>query len=156
MFPHHAIPAGPRSLLGVALATVSLAIALVQSDRCEAAFPGFNGKIAFVASNTIWVMGPDGSSPEGIATLSGLRNPAFSPDGTEIAFETFDISSFSSEVMKMPLDGSAITVLTNGPGQFVDNVEPAFSPNRGVDRICERSGSKRQRYLCDVGRRRLW
>src|SRR5919202_3352646 len=76
-------------LLAAALAIGLLA--LVETKPAEAAFPGQNGKIAFVSSrdggDNIFVMDSNGSNPTNLTnnSLSNLQ-PAFSPDGTKIAF----------------------------------------------------------------------
>ena len=59
--------------------------------RPPAAFPGVNGKIAYASqdavSSNIWVMNPDGSGRTYLAaSLDQERDPAFSPDGSKIAY----------------------------------------------------------------------
>jgi len=57
-----------------------------------AAFPGANGLIAFARVNSgadqgIWVMNPDGTGQVRLTTNNSSEGaPAWSPDGTKIAF----------------------------------------------------------------------
>lgn len=83
---------GWRVWVGVAL-LVLLVIAELSllSGRGQAAFPGFNGRIAFDSArdrNTgIYTINPDGSGATRLTSSSGNDvDPAFSPDGQKIAF----------------------------------------------------------------------
>src|SRR5688572_15781538 len=68
----------------------SLAIGLVVPGSALAAFPGQNGKIAFVGSNGIATgiatVNPDGSQRAQLTNNPSDLAPAWSPDGTRIAF----------------------------------------------------------------------
>jgi hypothetical protein len=72
--------------------TTAIAIALLATTAAHAAFPGENGRVAFVtltsqsAPTDIYSAEPDGA---GVARLTedGISdNPAFSPDGSQLAF----------------------------------------------------------------------
>jgi WD40-like Beta Propeller Repeat len=79
--PTHRLP----STLAVLVAL--LAVAGAVSGPAPAAFPGANGKLAFVRAGDIWVVDADGSNPTQLTSdPAEERSPAFSPDGTEIAF----------------------------------------------------------------------
>src|SRR3712207_1812109 len=98
------IPRIGRALLAL-LAAAALAagpLALVGTKPAEAAFPGGNGKIVFVSERTIgtgvdnpegdeeiFTMNPDGSGLTQL-TKNAARDswPAWSADGTQIAFAT--------------------------------------------------------------------
>jgi hypothetical protein len=71
-----------RSIL-IGLATALL----VVPASAEAAYPGANGKLAFVRDNQIWTMNADGTDE---AQLAGVASPAadpqWSPDGGEILY----------------------------------------------------------------------
>jgi hypothetical protein len=108
-------------LLGV-VAFVSLAPA------AHAAFPGLNGKIAFFTaqgtSDDIWVMQPDGSAQTAI-TGPGVdeRDPAWSPDGTKIAFVG---GGANYDIYVMNADGTGAVNLTN---HGADDTSPSWSPD---------------------------
>jgi Tol biopolymer transport system component len=103
-------------LLAAALATGLLA--LVWTKPAEAAFPGSNGKIAFVSFRDenfeIYIMNPNGSMQTRLTNNSaGDDEPAFSPNGKKIAFSR---GGGNSEIYKMnAANGSMQTQLTNSP-----------------------------------------
>jgi TolB protein len=77
--------------------TLTLACLLfaLLTAPASAALPGVNGKIAFLRSAQIWHMNPDGSYQALLADYTSsssdyrvsIFSPAWSPDGTRIAFE---------------------------------------------------------------------
>jgi Tol biopolymer transport system component len=82
-----------------ALASAVLVAVLVGTGRAEAAFPGENGKIVFASNPTginnpegddeIFTMNPDGTGLQQLTqNFSSDAEPAFSPDGTKITFES--------------------------------------------------------------------
>ena len=76
----------------------------------------------------IYVMNADGGDPHPLTDpASGCSDyqPAWSPDGTTIAF-TRDYSNPTSEILAMNADGSGLRNLTNDPGR--DDTAPAWSP----------------------------
>ena len=105
-------------------------------------------KIAFMANlipdstyaprNQIWVMNADGSSLSQLTfpnpakdSITGLVidttgnfHPAWSPDGTKIAFASTRDSS--SEIFVMDPNGANVTRLTSNPAQ---DAQPAWSPD---------------------------
>src|SRR5919106_208752 len=111
---------------GFAMTGLLTLLTMVMADQSEAAFPGFNGKIAF-ADGGIWVMEPDGSSPTEVAPYSRLADPAFSPDGTKIAFQSWRDDVDWWDIFVMSAFGASETNLTGPNG--VDDKEPAFSPD---------------------------
>ena len=111
-----------RCSLGALLAVATF---VVGAAPAHAAFPGTNGKIAFYTSSgpddDVYVMQPDGS---GRIAITGAgndeRDPAWSPDGTKIAFE------MGGEITVMNADGSGVVNLTNYAGADAD---PTWSPD---------------------------
>ena len=105
------------------LFTLALATAIVTTPA-YAAFPGTNGRIAFdrdVDCDTenweLRAVNPDGSSPNLI--LRGRLDPAWSPDGTRIAF--FDGAALGT----VKSDGTDIHDLSMQNFDF----DPAWSPD---------------------------
>ena len=88
--------------------------ALTLPASAQAAFPGNNGKIAFVSGGTIWTMNPDGS--ERAQFNSTGFGPDWSPDGGQLAYYKSD------GVHIVNADG-------NGDDLFVANAyQPAWAP----------------------------
>jgi Tol biopolymer transport system component len=104
---------------------VACAVAAVAAlEPAKAAFPGTNGKIAFLSDrdhyhgNDIFVMEPDGSGRTNLTAEMGIRetaNAAWSADGQKIAFAaaTFMVDHLASDIYTMNADGSGKTNLTN-------------------------------------------
>jgi Tol biopolymer transport system component len=112
-----------RSRLTAVLAS-SLLCVLVLVAPAHATFPGKNGKIAFTnyegTGPVIRVVNPDGSNLAQVGEVSSV-GPAWSPDGTRIAFNSGDVSTLKL----MNADGSSITTLTSETA----NQSPAWSPD---------------------------
>ncbi len=129
-----------RSILIVCLATLGLAVAgWGQGD----------GKIAFISDREgyedVWIMNADGSDPVNLTQGRHCASPAWSPDGTKIAYigDIFDDARYGGEIWVMDADGGSpqqltddsvdrillswsedgssiyYTVQTNGPSAFV-------------------------------------
>jgi len=105
-------------------------LAVVAARTADAAFPGTNGKIAFVSNRDagageIYTMKPDGT---GVTRVSfpngGNSDPAFSPDGQKIAFKSPSASNY--EISVMNADGTGRTPLTS---TSVVESEPTWSPD---------------------------
>lgn len=88
-----------------------------------------DGLIAFAAADQIYVMNADGSNVRRI-TEPVLRvyndYPAFSPDGSRIAFITFDMNNLQHTLYIADIDGSRLQPIISGPA-FLS--EPAWSPD---------------------------
>jgi Tol biopolymer transport system component len=114
---------------------------LPVAPSAHATFPGANGKIAYEGSGGIWTVNPDGSGasplPNGASDDVG---PAWSPDGTKIAFNT-NVSPPSVfpnyEIFTMNANGTGRTRLTNyadqdgGAAWSPDGTKIAFSRQLG-------------------------
>ena len=120
-------------VLSAALAAGLLTLA-GTSREAEAAFPGQNGKIAFVDEfGDIFTMNPDGSEQTNLTdSPTSDRNPAFSPDGDRIAFNSTsgdcgDGIFCERDIHVMNQDGTGETNLTQTPD--IIESDPAWSPN---------------------------
>jgi dipeptidyl aminopeptidase/acylaminoacyl peptidase len=112
--------------LGARLSTAVVAgcfVALtVAAPSAHAAFPGANGKIAFVRDQQIWVINADGSDPDQLTSDDGTvrGTPAWSADGRFIAFVSASVSGRS--LYYMSDRGSDTTFVGDG-------FDPSWSPD---------------------------
>ena len=111
----------------VALVGTMVVLSSPLPGPAEGAFPGANGKIAFVSdrddNQEIYVMEADGSGQTNLTNnLANDSKPAWSPDGTKIAF----FSDRTGDVYVMNADGTGQTNLTNNG---VSDTDPAWSPD---------------------------
>src|SRR5687768_3589507 len=119
------------------LVTFAVLALLVPAASAAAAFPGQNGKIAFVVTpggcappdctgaTEIYSANPDGSARTNLTnTLGDDREPAWSADGTKVAFASN--RDGNSEIYVMNADGTGpVRVTNNSVGDF----EPSWSPS---------------------------
>ena len=116
----------------LAVGCSGLALAAWQALPAVAAFPGANGRIAFETERgtlddpEIFSSAADGSDPINLTNLEPGEdeNPAWSPDGTRIAFQSF--RDDNGEIYVMNADGSGATNLTENAGT---DTQPSFSPD---------------------------
>lgn len=127
-----------RTVLVLASMTLALLLAsgaalLNVVKPAEAAFPGENGRIAFAYNqygigrdDEIYTMLPDGSDWRQLtSTNNGARYPAWSADGTKIAFNV--VKRGSHEIYTMNSDGSGLRQLT--PTDGIPSNQPVWSPD---------------------------
>jgi Tol biopolymer transport system component len=119
---------------GLALAACLLAL-VVRVEPSQAAFPGQNGKIAFIsnrdsARTEIYTMNADGTNPTRLTNNETHDvSPTFSADGKKIAFSREnDPSIEDNNIWVMNADGSGQTDL-NIPDIFSKDEGPSFSPD---------------------------
>jgi Tol biopolymer transport system component len=98
-------------------------LALLISAPAHAAFSGKNGKIAFAG---IYSINPDGT---GLVSLTNSFDvqPAWSPDGTKLAFTRVTSVFGDGDIYLVNADGSGEINLTRSPD--VGEGNPAWSPD---------------------------
>jgi Tol biopolymer transport system component len=109
----------------LALAVVAAVVMLEGIRPAEAAFPGTNGKIAFqsdrqVAAGEIYSIIPGGTAKR-ITISNGSTDPAYSPDGSRIAFV-----STGNQIFVMNADGSGRRQITTSA---TVKSQPTWSPD---------------------------
>ena len=127
-----------RSRLTAVLASCLLCV-VVQVAPAQAAFPGANGKIAYVYDCDIWTIEPDGTGATQLTT-SGPEcdsQPAWSPDGEQIAFVRGtpggNISAYAVHVMEA--DGGNVHPIVPralGPAWSPDGTRIAFAQSEAL------------------------
>jgi Tol biopolymer transport system component len=123
--------AGSRLGGAARLSLVALVAFFAFAASAHAAFPGANGRIAFGAIGEIYSVNPDGT---GFVNLTNTPDqgsereelPAWSPDGTKIAFMSNRDDQFNYEIYVMNADGSNPTRLTSNSAH---DHSPTWSPD---------------------------
>lgn len=110
-----------------AMAFALCLLAWVAVQPAQAAFPGQNGRIAFQSDRDgpveIYATSP-GGTPERITLSRGSSDPAYSPDGSKIAFVSG--GGLGYDIFVMNSDGSGRKQLTNTGSA---DLQPAWSPD---------------------------
>ncbi|MGH2952389.1 MAG: TolB family protein [Solirubrobacterales bacterium] len=115
------------------MATIAVAAVLVAvfTSVAEAAFPGANGRIAYVGAppgeddSELFTILPDGSGIEQLTDdLVNQDAPAWSPDGRELSLAVLGLSG-GSTVFTMNADGSEMRALARSRTL----ASPSFSPS---------------------------
>ena len=87
---------GGRAWIVVAGCALLVALASVPSPA-EAAYPGSNGKVAFVRANQIWTVNADGTGEVQLTSaVAPSADPQWSPNGTRILYTRGSVASLKS------------------------------------------------------------
>ncbi len=110
------------------LCLAAVVVSGTGAANASAAYPGANGKIAFVSGTPggydIYTMTSDGSGPTQLTSAPGDDvDPVWSPDGTKIAFASDRDGDLS--ICVMDGDGSNVNRVTTAPVAF----SPTWSPD---------------------------
>jgi TolB protein len=98
---------------------------VVMVEPAGAAFPGKNGKIAFVCSGEIYTMSPNGQGVDRLTNNpAGDGDPNWSPGGGKIAFVSNRTNN--TDIYTMNADGQGVDNLTKNPGL---DEGPVWSPD---------------------------
>jgi TolB protein len=113
---------------------VALLAIVLAAPPASATFPGANGKIAFFIFNAqppqIAVIEPDGTGRTALTHSAHRANfdPAWSADGTKIAFDTAAKGS-PPALRTMNADGSGQALVVSMSSTYVDIEHPSWSPD---------------------------
>jgi Tol biopolymer transport system component len=116
------------------LAVTTLGLVAIGGPA-EATFPGSNGRIAFITVDQgcceIATMEPDGSDVRQLTHFgpsSGAFDPAWSPDGTHLAFVLQHVEgNFTTQLWVMDADGGNQHKVRSDP--FFQDFLPSWSPD---------------------------
>jgi hypothetical protein len=111
---------------------LALALTLLLPPAAQAAFPGANGEIAFsrVTNNTvetIWAKTPGGAERQVTQTGPTERSPAYSPDGSRIAYVSHQ--NGSGDVYVRNTDGTGDPINLTTENDATDDLDPSWSPD---------------------------
>lgn len=100
----------------------------VKAATFTLAPPVTNGKICYTNGGDIWKMNPDGSNRQ-LVIDAGTNDiePAWSPDGSKIAFKSDRAPTANGGIWVVNADGTGLTVLTPEPN--LSNAKPTWSPD---------------------------
>jgi dipeptidyl aminopeptidase/acylaminoacyl peptidase len=114
----------------VLVASVAAALSVLVPGTAHGAFPGTNGPIAFdsnrdVGAGEIYAVTPGGAAAR-LTNSTASSDPAYSPDGSRIAFIAGGTPGGTYQVFVMNADGSNVRQVTTSATAKQD---PAWAPD---------------------------
>jgi Tol biopolymer transport system component len=111
----------------LAVAALSLLLLPLAAAPGQAAYPGRNGTIVFVRGGDLWTIRPDGTALTRLTrTTAKEANPAWSPDGAKIAFDSGGSIYVTDAQGKKPVNLSAVEA---DPASGSCDSNPTWSPD---------------------------
>jgi hypothetical protein len=101
-----------------------IAAVALSAVPAHASFPGGNGKIVFENGGNLFTINPDGTGQAQLTNAGDAHHPAWSPDGSRIAFDRNVAGNV--DVWVMDAEGSGMTQLTT---DSATDASPAWSPD---------------------------
>lgn len=151
---------GTKRVATTLLAALLAALLLAPIARAEqvgtTSFPGTSGAIAFVSERDgfadfdVYRMGADGFGQTRLTDLPGLSfSPAWSSDGSKIAFRNSAALGVQNDIYQMNADGSNETNILADPS---DDNSPVYSPaSNKFAFVGKRNGDQFDIYLMTRG-----
>jgi TolB protein len=123
-----------KRTIAVPLVTIGLVLASIGlAAPANAALPGANGRIAFErfagGADNLFTMQSDGSDVQQLThfTDRAANRPAWSPDGTMVAFDELNIAKGSRQIYVINADGTGHHRVFSD--QFFLDFSPSYSPD---------------------------
>ena len=136
----------------------------VENGACQPSWSPNGAQLVFISpcrargeffentynDSSIYMINADGTDQKTLTTIPGSDyDPAWSPDGTRIAFTS--VRDGRKEIYVLAVDSGAVTRLTNSTGD-IENSEPAWSPfSNQIAYTVKRFGAYQVWVMSDTG-----
>jgi Tol biopolymer transport system component len=113
-------------LLLLTVALIGIWLNLSPPSHASNALQAVNGRIAFISSNTLYTINPDGSGE--LMLISGEMNeaPSWKPDGSKIAFGRKGLLDSTYAIHTINPDGTGLQKISTDPS---NDSQPTWSPD---------------------------